>query len=85
LRLRWGEEAARYPWAYPYVEATEEGAPGLLVRETLKEWLKRPEGLPESPRARALVEELARSEDPLEVPNEPGFFERVRLRAVALF
>jgi hypothetical protein len=85
LRLRWGEEAAHYPWAYPYVEGTEEGAPGLLVRKTLEEWLKRPSELPESPRMRALVEELARSENPLVVPKSPGFFERTRLRALALF
>jgi hypothetical protein len=85
LRLRWGEETARYPWAYPYVEATDEGAPGLLVRRTLEEWLKRPSELPESPRMRALIGELAHSKDPLEAPNDPGFFRRVRLRAVGLF
>jgi hypothetical protein len=85
LRVRWGKETVRCPWSYPYVDAAEEGAPGLLVRRTLEEWLKRPEGLPESPRMRALVKELAESEDPLKAPKEPGFFERARLRAVALF
>ena len=85
LRLRWGEEAAQYPWAYPYVEATEEGAPGLLVRKTLEEWLKRPSELPKSVRMRALIGELARSENPLEAPKDPGFFRRARLGAVALF
>ncbi len=84
LRLRWGEETAQYPWAYPYVEATDERAPGLLVRKTLEEWLKRPSELPESPRMRALIGELAEAEDPLEVPKDPGFFRRARLRAVAL-
>ncbi len=34
---------------------------------------------------RALIGELARSKDPLEAPKDPGFFRRVRLRAVALF
>ncbi len=48
LRLRWGEETAHYPWAYPYVDALDEGAPGLLVRRALEEWLKRPSELPES-------------------------------------
>ena len=85
LRLRWGEETVHYPWAYPYVEALDEGAPGLLVRRTLEEWLKRPSELPESPRMRALIGELARSENPLEAPKDPGFFGKVRLRAVALF
>jgi hypothetical protein len=85
LRLRWGRETAQYPWAYPYVEATDEGAPGLLVRRTLEEWLKRPTELPESPRMRALIRELARSEDPLEAPKDSEFFRKVRLRAVALF
>jgi hypothetical protein len=85
LRLRWGEEAAHYPWAYPYVEAAEEGAPGLLIRKTLEEWLKRPSELSESPRMWALIGELALSENPLEAPKSPGFFERVGLRAVALF
>jgi len=85
LRLRWGEETAQYPWAYPYVDALDEGAPGLLVQRTLEEWLKRPSELPESPRMRALIGELARSEDPLEAPKDPEFFRRVRLRAVALF
>jgi hypothetical protein len=85
LRVRWGKEIVRYPsWSYPYVEATDEGAPGLLVRRTLEEWMKRPSELPESLRMRALIGELARSENPLEALNEPGFFERVRLRAVAL-
>jgi hypothetical protein len=85
LRLRWGKETARCLGACARVEATEEDAAGLLIRRTLEEWLKRPSELPESVRMRALIGELAQSEDPLEVPNEPGFFERVRLRAVALF
>jgi len=84
LRVRWGEETAQYPWAYPYVDVLDGDAPRLLVRKTLEEWLKRPSGLPESPRMRAVIEELAQSDDPLEAPKDPEFFRRARLRAVAL-
>ncbi len=84
LRLRWGKETARCVGICARVKATEENAAGLLVRRTMEKWLEWPLQLPESPRMRALIGELAGSEDPLEAPKDPGFFGRVRLRAVGL-
>jgi hypothetical protein len=41
------------------------------------------EKAPLSPKMRALVEELAQSEDPLEAPKDEAFFRRVELRLLA--
>jgi hypothetical protein len=84
VEIRWKKATARYRGWSPGREIVEEEVAGALVRETLKAWLTEGFQKWESPRARALVEELARSENPLEAPRDPGFFERVRLRAVAL-
>jgi hypothetical protein len=51
-----------------------------LMRGALKAEL---EEASRSPKMRALVEELARSEDPLEAPKDEAFFRRVELRLLA--
>jgi hypothetical protein len=51
-----------------------------LMRGALKAELER---APLSPKMRALVEELARSEDPLEAPTDEAFFRRLELRLLA--
>ncbi len=51
-----------------------------LMRRALKEELEK---APPSPKMRALVEELAESEDPLEAPKDEAFFRRVELRLLA--
>jgi hypothetical protein len=48
-----------------------------LMRGALKAELEK---APLSPKMRALVEELARSEDPLEAPKDEAFFRRVELK-----
>jgi len=84
MAVRWEGETARYAenW-YPGPELASRNLPEILVRKMLKWWLGRPLEVPRSPRMRALLEELAESDDPLEAPKDPGFFGRVRLRAVA--
>ncbi len=51
-----------------------------LMRGALKAGL---EEAPLSPKMRALIEELAQSEDPLEAPKDEAFFQRVELRLLA--
>jgi len=51
-----------------------------LMRGELKAELEK---APLSPKMRALVEELARSEDPLEAPKNEAFFRRAELRLLA--
>jgi len=51
-----------------------------LARGALKSELEKAS---QSPKMRALVEELARSEDPLEAPKDEAFFRRVGLRLLA--
>jgi len=83
VEVRWGKEAARYRGWSPAVEVADEGAAGVLLRETLKLWLKASPWSWEFPKVRALVEELARAEDPLEALEDPGFLRRMHLRALA--
>jgi hypothetical protein len=83
VEVRWGEEAARYRGWSPAMEIASEGVPGVLVRETLKVWLEKGPWR-EFPKVRTLVEELARTEDPLEALKDPGFLRRMRLKALAL-
>jgi hypothetical protein len=44
---------------------------------------KEPEKASPSPKMRALIEELAESEDPLEAPKDEAFFRKVELRLLA--
>jgi hypothetical protein len=81
--VRWKGETARKDGALAYATPTEMDLPGVLVRRGLETWLKDPSSAPESPRMRALLEELAEAENPLEAPKDPGFFRRARLRALA--
>jgi hypothetical protein len=83
MEVQWEGEAARHAEWYPGVQLTDRGFPQALVRKTVKEWLGSRSGVPGSPKIRALLQELSEREDPLEAPKEPGFFERVRLRALS--
>jgi len=83
MRIRWEGEVARRSGALAHATPTEKDFLGVLVREGLKGWLEDPFSLPESPRMRALIGELAKAEDPLEAPKDPGFLRRARLRALA--
>jgi hypothetical protein len=83
MEVRWEGEVARHKEPYPGVELTDRGFPQALVRKTVKEWLREWKA-PRSAKIRALLQELAEAEDPLEVPKDPGFFRRAQLRAVAL-
>ncbi len=51
-----------------------------LMRGSLRKELEKAS---QSPKMRALVEELAESEDPLEAPKDEAFFRRVELRLLA--
>jgi hypothetical protein len=83
MRVRWEGETTRANGALAYAAPTERDLPGVLVRRGLEGWLKNPSLAPESPKMRALLQELAEAEDPLEAPKDPGFFRRARLRALA--
>jgi len=82
MEVRWEGEAARHREPYPGVELTYRGFPEVLVRKTVREWLRERKA-PKFPKIRALLQELAEAEDPLEAPKDPGFFRRVRLRVLA--
>jgi len=82
MRVRWEGEVFRRSGALVYAAPTERDFLGILVRKGLEGWLRDPLLAPRSPKARALFEELAEAEDPLEAPKDPGFFRRVRLRAL---
>jgi hypothetical protein len=82
--LRLGEESSDFERAVRWGQITR-GSLVRLVREALRRevgrpWVRVP---PTSRRMQALVEELAEAEDPLEAPRDPGFFRRVRLRALS--
>jgi hypothetical protein len=82
--LRWGEESVDFERAMRW-EQVARGSLVRLVREALgreagRPWVRVP---PTSRGMQALVEELAEAEDPLEAPKDPGFFRRVRLRAIS--
>jgi len=80
----WGEESVDFERAMRWEQATRNSLVRLvreaLGREAGRPWVRVP---PASRRMRALVEELAKAEDPLEAPKDPGFFRRVRLRALS--
>jgi hypothetical protein len=82
MEVRWEGEVARHRESYPGVELTYRGFPEALVRKTAKKWLDREKVLG-SAKIRALLQELAEAEDPLEAPKDPGFFRRAQLRALA--
>jgi hypothetical protein len=83
MRVRWEGETAQSGGALAYATPTERDLLGVLVRKGLERWLRDPFLVPESPKMRALLEELAESEDPITAPKDPGFFRRARLRALA--
>jgi hypothetical protein len=83
VEVRWEGEVARGVEWYPGVELTDRGFPQALVLKTVKKWLGNRSAAPQSPRIRALLQELSEREDPLEAPKEPGFFQKVRLRALS--
>ncbi len=83
MRVRWGEEAVHKRGVLVYAVPTERDFLGVLVRKGLEKWLRDPLLTSGSPKMRALLEELAESEDPLEAPKDPGFFRRARLRLMA--
>ncbi len=84
MTVRWEGEKTRYAenW-YPGPKLASRNLPESLVRKMLKWWLSRPLEVPRSAKMRALLQELAEAEDPLEAPKDPEFFRRARLRAVA--
>jgi hypothetical protein len=83
MRVRWEGEAARRSGVLVYAVPTERNFLGVLVRKGAEGWLKDPLLAPGAPKTRALLQELAEAEDPLEAPKDPGFFRRARLRALA--
>jgi hypothetical protein len=87
FEVRWGNESASYDRAVRWERVTSRNSLVELVREALEREVLRPWARTPSlsPRARALIEELAQSEDPLEAPKDPEFFRRVRLRALSAF
>jgi hypothetical protein len=83
MRVRWEGETAKRSGALAYATPTERDLLGVLVRKGLEGWLRDPFLVPESPKMRALLEELAESEDPIAAPKDPRFLRRARLRALA--
>ena len=84
MAVQWEGETTRYAekW-YRGPGLTSRNLPAILVRKMLERWVRDPSSIPESPRMRAVLQELAEAEDPLEAPKDPEFFRRARLRAVA--
>jgi hypothetical protein len=82
--LRFEGEEARYDGGLFWGPASGDLRYRLasLMRGTLKFFLERAS---RSPKMRALVEELARSEDPLEAPKDEAFFRRLELRFLTKF
>jgi len=85
LVIRWRDEVVRFRMASdqpdPQASPLDKDPVGKMVRKMVK-------GTPTrsalSPRMKALIGELAESEDPLEAPKDPGFFKRLHLRALSL-
>jgi len=83
MEVRWEGEMARHGERHLGVKLTHRHPLlQVLVRTTVKEWLNEWKA-PGSAKIRALLQELAESEDPLEAPKDPEFFRRARLRALA--
>jgi hypothetical protein len=78
--IRWEGEVSHQSSALVYAVPTEENFLGVLVRKGAEGWLEDPLRVRRLPRLRALLEELAESEDPITAPKDLGFFRRVRLR-----
>jgi hypothetical protein len=81
--VRWGGETARRSGALAYARPTEGDLLEVLFQKGLERWVRDPSSIPESPRMRAVLQELAERKNPLEAPKDPGFFRRARLRALA--
>lgn len=86
LKVRWGGEAVSYAGRSPQAKGTNGDLPQTLLLRGLHLWLDRRHALVGwAPRMRALVLELASSDNPIEAPNDPDFFRRVHLRTLASF
>jgi hypothetical protein len=81
MEVRWEGEVARHKEPYLGVELAHRRFFQVLVRKTVKEWLNEWKA-PRSAKMRALLQELAEAEDPLEAPKDLEFFRRARLRAL---
>jgi hypothetical protein len=79
--IRWEGEVSRRSGALVYAVPTERTSSGSWCARGGRV-AKRPPFGPRVPKMRALLEELAESEDPIAAPKDPGFFRRVRLRAL---
>jgi hypothetical protein len=85
VKVRWGKEVTSYADSVQ-AKGTNGDLPEALFRRALYLWMSKQYALVGwTPRMRALVGELARSDNPLEAPKEPDFFQRVHLRALANF
>ncbi len=86
LKVRWGGEAVFCADRSLQAKGTNGDLPQTLLWRALHLWLDRRYALVGwTPRMRALVGELISSENPLEAPNDPDFFRRVHLQALASF
>jgi len=86
LKVCWGGEAVFCADPSLRAKGTNGDLPQTLLLRALYLWLEKRYALVGwTPRMRALVEELASSGNPLEAPNDPEFFRRVHLRALASF
>ena len=84
MEIRWEGETARHGERYLGVELSHRRFPQVLARKTVKEWSNEWKA-PRSVKMRALLQELAEAEDPLEAPKDPEFLRRARLRGLARF
>jgi hypothetical protein len=73
MEVRWEGEVARHREPYLGVELAQRHFPQTLVRKTVKEWLREWKA-PRSAKMRALLQELAEADDPLEAPRTRGSF-----------
>jgi hypothetical protein len=83
--IRWGDEVMELEEAeFAVVNVLDKNAAAFLLR-TLLGWNAERAFPRRSPRMKALVAELAASEDPLEALKDPELFRRAHLRALAGF
>ena len=81
--IRWGDEVAELEEAeFAVVNALDKNAAAFLLR-TLLGWNAEKVFPRRSPRMKALIAELAASENPLEALKDPELFRRAHLRGLA--
>jgi hypothetical protein len=81
--IRWGDEVARLEEAeWTVVNALDKSAPSFLLR-TLLGWEVEKAFPARSPRMKALIAELAETENPLEALKDKELHRRVTLRALS--